>query len=51
MVTNVPTYTDVLIIGGGPGGLMAGQALSRLGIQVKIIDRRYEEDASSQSIR
>ncbi|KAJ6619670.1 FAD binding domain-containing protein [Mycena sp. CBHHK59/15] len=34
------THTDVLIIGAGPGGLMAAQALGRLGIQVKIIDRR-----------
>ncbi|KAJ6505929.1 FAD binding domain-containing protein [Mycena vulgaris] len=44
MTVNTPSYTDVLIIGAGPGGLMAAQALAKLGIQVKIIDRRSELD-------
>ena len=34
------SYTDVLIVGAGPSGLMAGQALARLGIKFRIIDRR-----------
>ncbi|KAJ6607418.1 FAD binding domain-containing protein [Mycena sp. CBHHK59/15] len=40
MVSIAPSYTDVLIIGAGPAGLMAAQALSCLGVQVKIVDRR-----------
>jgi len=31
---------DVLIIGAGPAGLMAGNALSRAGVNVRIIDKR-----------
>ncbi|KAI0333895.1 hypothetical protein GY45DRAFT_1271162 [Cubamyces sp. BRFM 1775] len=31
---------DVLIVGAGPAGLMCANALSRAGIQVKIIDKR-----------
>ncbi|KAJ7127079.1 FAD binding domain-containing protein [Mycena epipterygia] len=44
MTVSTPSYTDVLIIGAGPGGLMAAQALAKLGIQVKIIDRRGVND-------
>ncbi|KAJ6531709.1 hypothetical protein B0H19DRAFT_1272913 [Mycena capillaripes] len=40
MTINPPSYTDVLIIGAGPGGLFLAQALSRLGVRVKIVDRR-----------
>lgn len=32
--------TDVLIMGAGPAGLMVALALSTLGIDVKILDRR-----------
>lgn len=32
---------DVLIIGAGPAGLMAANALARNGIKVRIIDQRY----------
>ncbi|KAF8577151.1 hypothetical protein K439DRAFT_1418443 [Ramaria rubella] len=32
--------TDVLVIGAGPSGLMAAQALARLGVSVRVIDRR-----------
>lgn len=31
---------DVLIIGAGPSGLMAAQALARQGVRTKIIDKR-----------
>ncbi|KAF8532565.1 FAD binding domain-containing protein [Gautieria morchelliformis] len=34
------SQTDVLIIGAGPSGLMAGQALARLGVKILIVDRR-----------
>ncbi|KAJ6494751.1 FAD binding domain-containing protein [Mycena vitilis] len=44
MTVNTPTYTDVLIIGAGPGGLFLAQALGKLGIQVKVIDRRGPND-------
>ncbi|KAJ7170593.1 FAD binding domain-containing protein [Mycena crocata] len=44
MTVNTPSYTDVLVIGAGPGGLMIAQALSKLGVQVKIIDRRGPND-------
>ncbi|KAF9014285.1 FAD binding domain-containing protein [Cyathus striatus] len=33
-------YTDVLVIGAGPSGLMVAQALGRLGVQVKVVERR-----------
>jgi phenol 2-monooxygenase len=42
MAQSKVSYTDVLIVGAGPGGLMAAQALARLGIQVKLVDRRYQ---------
>jgi choline dehydrogenase-like flavoprotein len=35
------TNVDVLIIGAGPAGLFASNALARAGINVKIIDKRY----------
>ncbi|KZT22586.1 hypothetical protein NEOLEDRAFT_1071260 [Neolentinus lepideus HHB14362 ss-1] len=34
------SYTDVLVIGAGPAGLMCAQALARAGVKVKIIDKR-----------
>lgn len=32
--------TDVLVVGAGPSGLMAAQALGRLGIDVTVVERR-----------
>ena len=37
------SQTDVLIIGAGPAGLMACNALTRAGIDVRIIDQRYDK--------
>ncbi|TFK53739.1 hypothetical protein OE88DRAFT_1790612 [Heliocybe sulcata] len=34
------SYTDVLVIGAGPAGLMCAQALARAGVKVRIIDKR-----------
>ena len=32
---------DVLVIGAGPAGLMAANALARAGVNVRVIDQRY----------
>ena len=32
---------DVLVIGAGPAGVMAGNALAKAGINVRVIDKRY----------
>ncbi|PPQ80743.1 hypothetical protein CVT25_001863 [Psilocybe cyanescens] len=34
------SHCDVLVVGAGPSGLMVAQALARLGIQVRVIERR-----------
>ncbi|KAJ7494326.1 FAD binding domain-containing protein [Mycena galericulata] len=39
------SYTDVLVIGAGPGGLMTAQALARLGVKVRVVDRRAPGEA------
>jgi phytoene dehydrogenase-like protein len=33
---------DVIIIGGGPNGLIAGAYLARAGVNVAVVERRYE---------
>jgi len=35
------TEVDVLVIGAGPAGLFASNALARAGIKVKTIDKRW----------
>ncbi|KAF7327585.1 Phenol 2-monooxygenase [Mycena kentingensis (nom. inval.)] len=42
MASNAPV--DVLIVGAGPGGLMLAQAISKLGVKVKIVERRDVND-------
>lgn len=39
--TTDATHVDVLIIGAGPAGLMAGIALARAGVKIKIVDQKY----------
>jgi phenol 2-monooxygenase len=46
MPNHPDSYTDVLVIGAGPGGLMTAQALARLGVKVKVVERRYASLAS-----
>ena len=38
--TIIENDVDVLIIGAGPAGLMAANALARAGVSVRIIDQR-----------
>jgi len=33
---------DVIIIGGGPNGLVAGSYLAKAGLKVLVLERRYE---------
>ena len=33
---------DVVIIGGGPNGLIAGAYLAKAGVKVAVVERRYE---------
>jgi phenol 2-monooxygenase len=40
---------DVLVIGAGPAGLFATNALSRAGINVKVIDKRHAASHSAVS--
>jgi 2-polyprenyl-6-methoxyphenol hydroxylase-like FAD-dependent oxidoreductase len=37
---------DVLVVGAGPAGLFATNALVKAGINVKVIDKRLEEVSS-----
>ena len=42
--------TDVLIIGEGPTGLVLALWLTRLGVRVRIVDKRAEVEATSRAI-
>ena len=39
-VSSFPEKIDVLIVGAGPAGLMAANALSSYGVHVRVIDQR-----------
>ncbi|KAJ7830713.1 putative halogenase [Mycena olivaceomarginata] len=36
---NIPTFTDILVIGGGPAGSFAAAALAREGFEVTLLER------------
>src|ERR1700730_288219 len=42
--------TDVLIIGGGPTGLMLALWLTRLGVRVRIVDKTAEPGTTSRAV-
>ncbi|KDR69199.1 hypothetical protein GALMADRAFT_77605 [Galerina marginata CBS 339.88] len=48
-VTTKESEVDVLIIGAGPAGLMAGNALAKNGINVRIIDQRPDKLGAGQA--
>lgn len=39
--TSSESNVDVLVIGAGPSGLMAANALKKAGVNVRIVDLRY----------
>lgn len=43
-------YTTVLIVGAGPTGLTAAMELSRLGVDVRIVDRATEPSSTSRAL-
>src|SRR5258705_13301100 len=42
--------TDVLIVGGGPTGLVLALWLTRLGVRVRIIDKTAEPGTTSRAV-
>ena len=48
-MNSFPNKVDVLIIGAGPAGLMAANALSSFGINVRIIDQRPTSIVAGQA--
>src|ERR1700716_2834632 len=42
--------TDVLIVGGGPTGLVLALWLTRLGVRVRIIDKTAEPGTTSRAL-
>ena len=45
-----PTDLDVLVVGGGPVGLVAGAELARRGIRVRVIDKLAQPTDQSRAI-
>jgi choline dehydrogenase-like flavoprotein len=43
------SYVDVMIIGAGPAGLMFANALSRAGVNLRIVDKRPLKLAAGQA--
>jgi 2-polyprenyl-6-methoxyphenol hydroxylase-like FAD-dependent oxidoreductase len=48
-VRSFPDKVDVLIVGAGPAGLMAANALSSFGVSVRVIDQRPESVIAGQA--
>ena len=47
--SSFPDKVEVLIVGAGPAGLMAANALSNFGINVRIIDQRPRSVLAGQA--
>ena len=48
-VTSFPEKVDVLIVGAGPAGMMAANALSSFGINIRVIDQRPAKILAGQA--
>lgn len=44
-----PDHVDVLIVGAGPAGLMAANALSSFGINIRVVDLRPHSVIAGQA--
>jgi 2-polyprenyl-6-methoxyphenol hydroxylase-like FAD-dependent oxidoreductase len=44
------SYVDVLIIGAGPAGVMAANGFARAGVNVRVIDKRYEQTVAHSCV-
>jgi 2-polyprenyl-6-methoxyphenol hydroxylase-like FAD-dependent oxidoreductase len=49
-LTPTPTDLDVLVVGGGPAGLVAGAELARRGVRVRVIDKLAQPTDQSRAI-
>src|SRR5579864_9468581 len=50
MSTSPMRSTDVLIVGGGPTGLVLALWLTRLGVRVRIVDKTAEPGTTSRAL-
>jgi len=50
MNSSVSRDTDVLIVGGGPTGLVLALWLTRLGVRVSIVDKTAEPGTTSRAL-
>jgi phenol 2-monooxygenase len=48
-VNTFPDKVDVLIVGAGPAGLMAANALSNYGVNIRVIDQRPRSVPAGQA--
>ncbi len=48
-VCSFPDKVDVLIVGAGPTGLMAANALSSFGVSVRVVDQRPNSVIAGQA--
>jgi 2-polyprenyl-6-methoxyphenol hydroxylase-like FAD-dependent oxidoreductase len=49
-LTPTPTDLDVLVVGGGPVGLVAGAELARRGVRVRVIDKLAQPTDQSRAV-